>query len=52
MAAPVAYGTSWARESIRAAFVAYATAMAMLDPLLPVPGWGSNQGLHRDKLDH
>ena len=34
MVAPVAYGSSQARERIRAANVTYATAMAMLDPFI------------------
>ena len=33
MAAPVAYGSSWARDGIQAAAVNYTAAVAMLDPL-------------------
>ena len=35
MASPLGYGNSWARDSIRATAVTYATPVAMLETLNP-----------------
>ena len=48
MAALAAYGSSLARDSIRAAASTYTKAVAMLDPLTTVPGQGANSHLVSD----
>ena len=51
MAAPLAYGSSWVRDGIKAGAATYATAAALL--YLPtVSGQGSSWCLNRDKMDH
>ena len=38
----MAYGSPWVRGKIQAVTVTCATAVAMPDPSLTVPGWGSD----------
>ena len=41
----MAYGSSWARDGIRAAGMTYTTAVAMLNPLTHCAGQGLNPHL-------
>lgn len=48
MAAPIAYGNSWARDGLQTTAVTYTADVAALDPEPTALAWGSNPRLCSD----